>query len=93
MRLLYSHKHLNPNCDTNTFTNAKHITGRDPKNLTLWQRTPFSAPMAEAQLSACMVQSQILTCRDFLKSSNSQTISSGHDVIHTPAHFPSGGLL
>ena len=32
---------------------------------TQWQRTSFSAPMAEAQLSVCMVQSQILNWRVF----------------------------
>ena len=42
------------------------------RNSTLWQRTPFSAPMAEAQLCACIVQSQIPT-DSFSKSlSNSQ---------------------
>ena len=30
--------------------------GRNPNYSTLWQRTQFSAPMAETQLSACMVQ-------------------------------------
>ena len=73
--------------------------------------------MAEAQLSACMVQSQILNCMVrlqllntmvgpqllntmvrpqlnlFQNLPNSQPISSGHDVIHTPAPFPVWGLL
>ena len=30
------------------------------ENSAQWQRTQFSAPIAEAQMSACMVQSQIL---------------------------------
>ena len=29
----------------------------------------------------------------FLKSSNSQPISFGHDVIHTPASFPVWGII
>ena len=37
-------------------------------------------------------QSQLLT-DSFSKSSNSQPIFSGHDVIHTPTLFPVGGLL
>ena len=78
------------------------------KNSTLWQRTPFSAPMAEAQLSICMVQSQFLNSMVrlqllntmvetqlnlFQNLPNSQPISSGHDVIHTPALFLVWGLL
>ena len=39
------------------------------------------------QLSIRMVQCQPST-DSFSKSSNSQPISSGHDVIHTPAPFP-----
>ena len=87
------------------------------ENSTLWQRTPFSAPVAETQLSACMVQSQILNCivglqllntmvgpqllntmvgpqlNLFQNLPNSQPISYGHDVIHTPVPFPVWGLL
>ena len=38
-------------------------------------------PIAETQLAS------------FSKSTNSQPIASGHDVIHTPATFPILGLL
>ena len=56
------------------------------------QKLTSLRPMAETQLSACMVQCQLPT-DSFSKSSNSQLISSGHDVIHTPATFPVWGLL
>ena len=93
------------------------FAGQDPKNLTAaatvenstqWQRTQFSAFMAETQLSACMVKSQILNylvgpqllnimvgphLTWFLKSTNFQPISSGHDVIQTPTLFSLWGLL
>ena len=54
--------------------------------------SPTLASMAETQLSASMVQCQPST-DTFSKSSNSQLISSGHNVIHTPASFPVWGLL
>ena len=47
------------------------FAGRHPENLTTaatvenliqWQRTQFSAQIAETQLSACIVQSRILNC-------------------------------
>ena len=54
------------------------------RNSTLWQRTPFSAPMAEAPLSACMVHSQLPT--DFIQNLQIlKTIASRHDVIHITA--------
>ena len=60
---------------------------------TQWQRTQFSMPQWQrTQLSACMVLRQPSTAV-FLKPSNSQPISSGHDIIHTPATFPVWGLL
>ena len=36
---------------------------------------------------------QWLTSTVFSKSSNSQDISSGHDVLHTPAQFPVWGFI
>ena len=75
------------------------------ENSTLWQRTPFSAPMAGAQLFACMLQSQFLNTvvgpqllnimigPQLNLFSNSQPISSGHDVIHTPSPFSVWGLI
>ena len=76
---------------------------RNPNYSTPWQRTQFSACMVQSQilncnclpqwqrsqLSAYMVQIQ-LQLPYFSKFSNSQPISSGHDIIHTPAHFLSG---
>ena len=50
---------------------------RDPKNSTLW----LNGPISTSQLTLFQ-NPQIL-----------RTISSGHDVIHTPAHFQSGVLL
>ena len=67
----YSNNTLNIRHISWCFRSQFIFAGRDPKNLTvaamvensmLWQRTPFSAPMAEVQLSACMVRSQILNC-------------------------------
>ena len=48
--------------------------------------------MAETQLAAYMAQRQP-SSDVFLKSSNSQPISSEHDVIHTPAPFSAWVLL
>ena len=62
---------------------------RDPKKPTT---SSTLNGMAETQLSARIVQCQLLT-ESFSKSPNSQPISSGHDVIHTPALFPVWGLL
>ena len=77
------------------------FAGRDPKNLTAAAMSenstvclhgPMSTfnSMVGFQLLNTMVGPQ-LAC--FLKSSNSEPTSSGHDVIHTPASFSVWGLL
>ena len=62
--------------------------GRDLQNFNYMPQ--LFAPMAETQLSACMVQSQLTL---FQNPQILRTISSGHDVIHTPVPFPIWGLL
>ena len=46
--------------------------------------------MTETQLSASMVQSQLTLLQN---PQIHRTISSGHDVIHTPASFPVKGFI
>ena len=73
----------------------KISVGRDPKILTATttvENSTLCPNMAETQLSACMVQCQPST-DSFSKSSNSQPIFSGHDILHTPASYPIWGLL
>ena len=66
--------------------------GRDPKNPTTSFNgpSPTLASMAETQLSASMVQSQLTL---FQNSQILRTISSRHDVIHTPTPFPVWGFI
>ena len=95
---------------TNNTPNVRHISwcfrsqfifaGRDPKNLiatatvensTQWQRTQLSACMVQSQILNTMVRPQLLWF--FQNLPNSLPISSGHNVIHTPAPFSISGLL
>ena len=59
------------------------LNGRIPNYSTPWQRT---------QLSAYMIQSQLST-NSFQNPQIIRTISSGHDVIHTPVPFPVWGFI
>ena len=89
--------------------NVRHISwcfrsqfifaGRDPKNLTAAATVENSTQWQRTQLSACMVQSQFLNTMIgpqlnlFQNLPNSHPITSGYDIIHTPASFPVWGLL
>ena len=54
---------------------------------------PKWAGLAQAQKSTRFVQRQIST-NCFLKNhQNSQTLASGHDVLHTQSHFQSGVFI
>ena len=67
----------------------KMSVGRDPKN-------PTTSSMAQIQLHASMVENSTLCLNGTISIQNPQilgTISSKHDVIHTPAHFLSGGFM
>ena len=61
-------------CSRSQFISA----GRDPKNLTAAATIETSSTRLHGPISTAV----------FLKSSNSQPVSSGHDVIHTRAPFP-----
>ena len=70
----------------------KISVGRDPKNPTTYfnGQNPTLASMAETQLSAPMVKSQLTL---FQNPQILRTISSGHDVIHPPTPFPVWGFI
>ena len=71
--------------------------GRDPKTLTTSSMVKIqlstSNSMAETQLSARVVQCQPSTAAFFQNPQILRSISSGHDVINTPAPFPVWCLL
>ena len=52
--------------------------------------TQLYASMAETQLSAFMIQSQLTL---FQNPPILRTLSSGHNIIHTPASFPVWGFI
>ena len=66
----------------------------DPNFSPSWSELNFNClpQWQTTQLSAYMVQSQLPT-DSFSNLQILRTITSGYDVIHTPAPFPIGGLL
>ena len=68
--------------------------GRDPKDSTLRLKSRIPNSQLYGRNLIVSLHGPMLTFNSvFLKSSDSQPISSGHDVIHTPGLFPVWCLL
>ena len=72
----------------------KIFAGRDPKKPTSsTAQIQLFTSTAGTQLSAFMVQSQLSILTLFQNPQILRTITSGHDVIHTPLPFPVWGFI